>query len=106
MLVELQSSGKRDTIGQLHHHYLVYEKNLSSDVKRGENSGETLQHQHVVRYMSRARNLQVGNRHRIDIDPEWNPENVGIAVLVTSPGSRQYLQAVHTSVASLLPASR
>jgi hypothetical protein len=80
----------------------VYENNLSTDVKRGENSGETLLHQQVVRYMSPERNLQVDNRHRIAISPEWRPENVGVAVLVTSPGDQHYLQALHTPVASLL----
>jgi hypothetical protein len=53
--------------------------------------------------MSRAQGLQVENQHRIVIDPEWRSENIGVAVLVTSPGERHYLQAVHTPVASLLP---
>jgi hypothetical protein len=88
--------------GPLHHRYLVYENNLSTDVKRGENAGETLRHQRVVRYMSRAHVLRGENRHRIAIDPQWNGENVGVAVLVTSPGSLQYLDALHTPVAPLL----
>ncbi len=88
--------------GPLHHRYLVYENNLSTDVKRGENAGELLRHQQVVRYMSRALVLRGENRHRIDVDPDWDGENVGVAVLVTTPGSLQYLDAVHTPVASLL----
>ena len=102
LVVELQSTRDRSTIGQLQHRYLVYENNLSTDVERGENSGETLRHQQVVRYMSQEQNLQDSNRHRIEIDPAWNPRNVGVAVLVTSPGDRQYLQALHTPIASLL----
>lgn len=102
LVVELHSPGERDTIGQVHMRYLVYENDLSTDVKRGENSGETLRHQQVVRYMSKAESLQLNNRHRIAISPEWNPERVGVAVLVTSPGNRHYLQALHTPVASLL----
>ncbi len=102
LLLELHSPGERKTVGQIHHRYLVYENNLSSDVKRGENSGETLNHQQVVRYMSKAQNLQENNQHRIAMEPDWNPQNIGVAVLVTSPGERQYLQALHTSVASLL----
>jgi len=102
LVLELQSPAKRDTTGQLHHRYLVYENNLSTDVKRGENSGELLRHKQVVRYMSKARGLQEQNRYRIEIDPDWQPENVGVAVLVTSPDNRHYLQAVHTPVASLL----
>ena len=102
LLLELHSPGDRGTVGQIHHRYLVYENNLSTDVKRGENSGETLNHQQVVRYMSQAQNLQQNNQHRIVIEPDWHPQNIGVAVLVTSPGERDYLQALHTSVASLL----
>jgi hypothetical protein len=82
--------------------YLVYENNLSTEVKRGENSGETLKHQQVVRYMSPATSLQIENRYQIAIDPAWDPQQVGVAVLVTSPGSRHYLQALHTPVARLM----
>lgn len=102
LLLELQSPGERDTIGQIHHRYLVYENNLSTDVKRGENSGEVLKHAQVVRYMSKARSLREQNRYRIEIDPDWQLEHVGVAVLVTSPGNRHYLQALHTPVAGLL----
>ncbi len=102
LLLELHSPGDRSTVGQIHHRYLVYENDLSTDVKHGENSGETLNHQQVVRYMSQAQNLQQNNQHRIAIEPDWNPQNIGVAVLVTSPGERDYLQALHTSVASLM----
>ena len=98
----LQLPGEGNTLGQIHHRYIVYENNLVTDVLRGENSGKTLEHQHVVRYMSPALSLQSNNNHRIPIDPEWNPKNVGVAVLVTSPGNVHYLQAIHTPVASLL----
>ena len=102
LMLELESPGDRDTIGQIQHRYLVYENNLSTDVKRGENSGEVLKHEQVVRYMSKAKSLREKNQYRIAIDPDWQPENLGVAVLVTSPGDRHYLQAVHTPVASLL----
>jgi len=103
LVVTLRAPAERDTVGPVQHRYLVYENNLATDVKRGENSGEVLHHQQVVRYMSRAQGLQVENQHRIVIDPEWQGENIGVAVLVTSPGDRHYLQAVHTPVASLIP---
>ena len=102
LVLELQSPGDRDTIGQIHHRYLVYENNLSTDVKRGENSGEILKHEQVVRYMSKTRSLREQNHYRIAIDPDWQAENIGVAVLVTSPGNSHYLQALHTPVASLL----
>ena len=86
----------------LHHRYFIYEKDLVSDVTRGENSGETLSHQNVVRYMSRARKLNQSNQHNITIDPDWQLENIGVAALVTTPGNESYLQAVHTMIKPLL----
>jgi len=106
LVVELHSPARRETVGQVHHRYLVYENNLSTDVQRGENSGKVLHHEQVVRYMSPAQSLQVDNRHQITIDPDWQIENIGVAVLVTSPGDLHYLQALHTPLASLLPAHR
>ena len=102
LVLELQSPGERDTNGKIHHRYLVYENNLSTDVKRGENSGEVLKHEQVVRYMSKAKSLREQNQYRIAIDPDWQAANIGVAVLVTAPGNNYYLQALHTPVASLL----
>ena len=102
LVIELQSPDHRDTNDQIRHRYLVYENNLSTDVQRGENSGATLKHEQVVRYMSKAQTLRPQNQYRIALDPDWQPENIGVAVLVTSSADRHYLQAVHTPVASLL----
>ena len=102
LVVAVQTPSELDNGEPIHHRYLVYENKLSTDVKRGENSGKVLRHEQVVRYMSPAQSLQAENQHRIAIDPAWQAENVGIAVLVTSAGAHRYLQAVHTPVASLL----
>ncbi len=102
LVLDLHSSADPATAGHAELRYLVYENDLSTDVERGENSGRTLRHQQVVRYLSRPQTLRGNNRHRIAIDPEWRRENVGVAVLVTSSGEREYLQALHTPVADLL----
>ena len=105
LIFDLQAPGEEQISGAAHLRYLVYENNLSTEVERGENAGKTLHHQRVVRHMSRARRLRQENSYRIDIDPAWNPENVGVAVVVTTPGSGEYLQALHTGVSSLLTGS-
>ncbi len=105
LVIRLLSPPTRAVSGPVHHRYLVYENNLSSDVTRGENRGETLRHQQVVRYMSRAITLKEENHYRIPVATEWKRQDVGVAVIVTSPGSRQYLQALHTPVAGLLVAN-
>ena len=102
LVVAVQTPSELDNGEPIHHRYLVYENKLSTDVKRGENSGKVLHHEQVVRYMSPAQSLRTENQHRIAIDPAWQAENVGVAVLVTSVGAHRYLQAVHTPVASLL----
>ena len=56
--------------------------------------------------MSPALVLRAHNLHRIDIDPDWNADNIGVAVLVTSPGSLRYLDALQTSIAPLLGARK
>ncbi len=102
LLLELNSAGGLDSPDPVHHYYLVYEDNLSTEVERGENAGTRLDHQRVVRYMSRAIRLGANNRHRIAIDPAWRGPNLGVAVIAVSAGSDEYLQAVHTPVARLL----
>jgi len=98
----LELAAPKDIDGPLHHRYLVFENQLSSDVRRGENAGKQLHHQRVVRYMSPALVLRGINRHRIDIDPAWNGANIGVAVLVTSPGSLRYIDALQAPIAPLL----
>jgi hypothetical protein len=104
LVVSVQTPTELDNGESIHHRYLVYENKLSTDVRRGENSGKVLHHEQVVRYMSPAQSLQAENQHRIAIDPAWQAKNLGVAVLVTSVGAHRYLQAVHTPVASLLVA--
>lgn len=86
----------------LQHRYFVYENQLMSDVTRGENSGERLFHQQVVRYMSPELDLKDNNQHNIAINPEWRLDNIGVAALVTEPGNENYLQVVHSTITALL----
>ncbi|MCP4188807.1 MAG: DUF1223 domain-containing protein [Gammaproteobacteria bacterium] len=102
LTLELEPSNTLFNGKILHHRYFVFENNLVSQVTRGENSGETLHHQQVVRYMSRAHKLNTSNNYQINIDPAWQLENIGVAALVTTPGNESYLQAVHTPIFPLL----
>lgn len=100
--IELQSVTPDAVDKPLRHRYFVYENQLMSDVTRGENSGERLFHQQVVRYMSPELDLQDNNRHKITINPEWRLDNIGVAALVTEPGNENYLQVVHSTITALL----
>lgn len=100
--IELQSVTPDAVDKPLRHRYFVYENQLMSDVTRGENSGERLFHQQVVRYMSPELDLQDNNRHKITINPEWRLDNIGVAALVTEPGNENYIQVVHSTIIALL----
>jgi hypothetical protein len=102
LMVELETTVTGSQTSGLQHRYFVYENGLSSDVKRGENAGEVLDHEQVVRYMSAAFKSVENDSHSIKINPDWQLGNIGIAALVTTTGSEQYLQAVYTPITSLL----
>ncbi len=101
--LELQTTNPEALSSDLHSRFIVYESELATDVKRGENSGELLRHQQVVRYMSSARQLEDRSLYSINIDPEWRLENIGVAALVTTAGNKTYLQAIQTPITTLLP---
>jgi hypothetical protein len=100
--LELQSDKPSISGNSLQHRFFVYENQLMSDVKRGENSGERLFHQRVVRYMSPALKLDHNNQHSIDINPQWRLDNIGVAALVTTQDNDKFLQVVHTPISRLL----
>lgn len=102
LMVELETMPTKTSTGNLHHRYFIYESGLTTQVKRGENAGKTLNHQQVVRYMSAAFESRAIDRHSIKINPEWQLDRIGIAALVTTPGNGQYIQAVYTPITSLL----
>lgn len=74
----------------------VYESGLHSSVNAGENTGRTLKHDYVVRYLSPARLTRSGQQHRFDLQlgAEWNHATLGVAAFVKLQGSGHTLQAV------------
>ena len=101
-MVELETTPTKSSTRNLHHRYFIYESGLTTEVTRGENAGETMDHQQVVRYMSAAFESKANDRHSIKIDPDWKLDQIGIAALVTTPDNDQYIQAIYTPITSLL----
>jgi hypothetical protein len=70
----------------------VTEKGLSSDVKAGENSGETLQHAAVVRALQKVADVQGGGlatRVTPVVKPEWKREQLSLIAFVAEKDSRR-----------------
>ena len=74
----------------------IYESGLSSEIKAGENRGRYLNHDYVVRYLSKAQNTGEGEMHSFDITlaPEWNRDEIGLTVVVKLKKSGRTLQAL------------
>lgn len=76
----------------------LYENNLTSIVKRGENAGATLHHDFVVRQWLGPLALNGKSpaawRQEIKLNKEWNPESLGLAAFVQNTATGEVLQAV------------
>lgn len=75
----------------------VTEKGLQTDVKAGENSGETLKHAAVVRSLRKIDTLHdpAGYSRQIQaaIDPGWKRENLVAVVFLAEKSSRKIIGA-------------
>ena len=76
----------------------LYENNLISVVKAGENSGTTLRHDFVVRELVGPLLLdaegQLSDVRDFMLAPAWKSQNLRLAVFVQEPRSGEVLQAL------------
>lgn len=76
---------------------VVTEKNLQSDVKAGENSGETLRHAPVVRLMQKAATLHGAEDYKgeaaIPVSRDWKPENLSVVAFLADKRSHKIIAA-------------
>ena len=69
----------------------IVEKNLSSEVTRGENSGRTLLHTNAVRYFSASPLAQTSAQSVINLSTQWKKENLAVIVYVQDNKNMQIL---------------
>ena len=77
--------------------FALYENGLVSNVNSGENSGRALHHDYVVREMLAIPFLdkrQFTKLVKLNIKPEWQRKNLGIAVFVQNKKNGEVLQAL------------
>jgi len=81
---------------------VVTEKGLQTDVRAGENSGETLKHAAVVRSLRKIDTLgDLAGYDRpiqLGIDPRWKKENLAVAVFLAEKRSRKIIGAAATAL--------
>lgn len=76
----------------------LYENNLESQVRAGENSGKTLRHDYVVRRLigplAPDREGRVSLRRQITPEPGWKRVDLGVAAFVQDKATGEILQAL------------
>lgn len=76
----------------------LYENNLATDVRTGENRGRLLRHDYVVRRLEGplplAADGRLALRQRFAPAPEWKRADLGVAAFVQNRASGEVLQAV------------
>lgn len=74
----------------------IAEDDISTEVKKGENGGRTLQHTSVVRSLKPIGRVLTGENNfemeiQIEIEPKWKPENLKIVAFLQENQSRRIL---------------
>ena len=76
----------------------LYENNLESQVRAGENSGKTLRHDYVVRRLigplAPDREGRIVLRQEIALEADWKPADLGLAAFVQDKATGEILQAL------------
>lgn len=76
----------------------LYENNLESVVRAGENAGKTLHHDYVVRRLVGPLALdgkgRLALRRQIALEADWKPADLGVAVFVQDRASGEIVQAL------------
>lgn len=91
---EASSALKAETLAL---YLAVTESRLVSQVKRGENSGATLRHDHVVREWIGPLALVAGKastQHDIALQAGWKEDAIGVVGLVQNTASGEVIQAI------------
>ena len=76
----------------------MYENNLESQVRAGENKGKTLRHDYVVRRLigplAPDREGRLSLRQQIALDDAWKRADLGVVVFVQDKATGEILQAL------------
>ncbi len=77
----------------------VTESGLATDVRAGENRGERLAHDHVVRALADAGPVDSPSPLAFAVGRGWNPSRLAVAAFVQDPRTGEVLQAARVACA-------
>ncbi|PPC90154.1 MAG: DUF1223 domain-containing protein [Methylobacter sp.] len=78
----------------------LYENDLNSAVRAGENRGEQLHHDYVVRQWLGPFNPSTPANQTINLNPDWKTGDMGVVALVQNRSNGEILQAVASKLCS------
>ena len=103
--VQIRNSAGIALHGEAELWIVVTEKGLQTEVKAGENSGETLKHAAVVRSLRKiesVRDLSSYNRPvQVAINSGWKKENLAVVAFLAEKNSRKIIGAAAAPLSSL-----
>lgn len=94
--VQTEWAGKAASSGRIY--VVIYEDGLSQKVTSGENRGESLKHDGVVRSLNGPYKITPQAPVLVlkpSLDPQWNRSNLGVGVFVENEEGNQVLQALN-----------
>jgi hypothetical protein len=95
--IQVHATRHNHNAGPAELYIAVYENNLFTDVRAGENRGERLRHDYVVRTLIGPLAIPDGSLRwtdKIAIGKDWKPGDLGVAAFVQSARSGEVLQAI------------
>ena len=99
--LQIQNPDNVSVHGALELWVAVTEKSLQSEVKAGENSGETLKHAAVVRSLRKFDTLDDAayQKHiELSLDPRWKKANLAIVAFLTEQKTQKIVGVATTSL--------
>jgi hypothetical protein len=100
--VQVKNLGGISVRGETELWVAVTEEGLQTDVKAGENAGETLKHAAVVRSLRKSETLHdpagYNPQIQVTIDPGWKRENLSAVVFLAEKNSHKIIGAAATPI--------
>jgi hypothetical protein len=100
--VQVKNLGGISVRGETELWVAVTEEGLQTDVKAGENAGETLKHAAVVRSLRKSETLHdpagYNRQIQVTIDPGWKRENLSAVVFLAEKNSHKIIGAAATPI--------